>query len=185
MNNKSSVLACALLLSVGGFFSPNVLAGNTAKINIKGNLIVNSPCDITSTGGSDTISVDFGDIVIRKMETQAANTAATTAMYQTALPIKLTCDAPNDTAVRIGLRGSVAPFNSEFLGTNNPNVGIQFINLGKGTFIPNDTGARRARVFVGTSFTFYVVPIRNVNVATTAVTAGAFTTTATLVADYE
>ncbi|MGG4610152.1 fimbrial protein [Providencia sp. Me31A] len=185
MKKTSIGVASGFFMGISFFFSSSVLAANTVSINIKGNLILNPPCDITSTGGGDSISIDFNDIVIRNIITQAANTSATTAMYQTPLPIKLECDAEDGTAVRIGLQGAAAAFNSEFLATDNPNIGVQFINLGRGTFIPNNTTTRRARVLVGTPFTFYVVPIRNSSVAANAVRTGAFSATATLVADYE
>ncbi len=162
----------------------SAFATNSANVNFKGNLIVNPPCDLMAEDRGNTISVDFEDIVIRKMETKAANFNATSAAYQRKLPFILECDAEVGTAVRIQLQGDPASFNSEFLATDNANVGVQFINLGKGTFIPNNR-TRRAQVIVGTPATFYVIPIRNVNVNDTDVRAGGFIATATLVAEYE
>ncbi|MGJ3355333.1 fimbrial protein [Providencia sp. Je.9.19] len=170
-----------LFLSSAAF---SALAATKADIGFKGNLIVNSPCELTAGDGSDTISVNFQEIVIRKLETQAANFNATTAAYQQPLPFRLVCDAENGTAVRVGLQGNASSFNNEFLATDNPNVGVQFINLGKGTFIPNST-SRRAQIIVGTPASFYVVPIRNSQVSTTEVATGGFKATATLLANYE
>lgn len=186
MNHKVAVIGVSLLLSFGGAFMASAQAANSVDIKIKGNLILNPPCELAATGGGSTIEVDFGDIVIRKMETRAANSSATTAAYQTPLPFSLKCDAEVGTAVRIGLKGNPASFNNEFLATDNPGVGIQFINLGKGTFIPNNTGMRRAQIIIGQedSYRFYVVPIRN-SLATD-ISSGAFeSATASLIAEYE
>ncbi|EMA4784642.1 MULTISPECIES: fimbrial protein [Providencia] len=162
----------------------SVMANNGANVNFKGNLILNPPCDFTSTTGADTINVDFKDILIRKMETKAANVNATTAMYQTRLPLKLDCgDTANGTALRVRIQGTTSVFNTEFLGTDNDDVGIQFINLGRGTFIPNNSTNRRARILVGDTISFYVVPIRNAGASV--IKTGPFNATATLIAEYE
>lgn len=163
-----------------------LLAAVDLNIDFNGGLIVNPPCELTAEDGSDTINVDFKDIVIRRMAVKAADHNLTSAPYQQVLPFRLVCDAPDDTAVRIGISGSPAGFNAEFLGTDNQDVGIQFINLGKGTFIPNNRN-RRAQIILSnlSSYTFYVVPIRNNNVSIDKVRAGGFKATATFVAEYE
>nr|WP_314264852.1 fimbrial protein [uncultured Moellerella sp.] len=151
-----------------------VFASNTSNVALKGNLIVNPPCELTSVDGSDTINVDFGDLVIRKMGVSLSDRT-----YAQPLPYQLVCDAPGDTGIRIYLKGDSAGFNRSLLATKNENVGILFLN-GTGRFTPNGSWAGMT---VGNQTVMQVVPIRN-NAEGVTVEAGSFSAVATLTAAY-
>ncbi len=165
------ITAVSVLLSTPVF---SALATNTVNVGLNGNLIVNPPCELTSVGGSDTINVDFGDIVIRKMGVSLSDRT-----YIQPLPYQLVCDAPDETSVHIRLKGDTAGFDARLLATKNENVGILFLN-GEGRFSPNTSVAG---VTVGYQKVMQVVPIRN-NAEGVTVTAGNFSATATLTAVY-
>ncbi len=153
----------------------SVFASNTSNMALKGNLIVNPPCELTSTAGDGPINVAFGDIVIRKMSTSLSGRA-----YKQPLPYRLVCDAPDETTVHIYLTSSSkATFNNRLVGTTNENVGILFLNNnGLVTPIGNPAG-----MSVGQQTVMEVVPIRN-NAEGVTVTTGDFSATATLTAVY-
>lgn len=152
-----------------------VFASNTSNVALKGNLIVNPPCELTSISGDGTISVEFGDIVIRKMSTSLSG-----RVYKQPLPYRLVCDAPDETTVHIYLTSSSkAAFDNRLVGTTNENVGILFLNNnGLMTPIGNPAGMN-----VGKQTVIEVVPIRN-NAEGVTVIAGNFSATATLTAVY-
>ncbi|OHT25734.1 hypothetical protein A3Q29_12070 [Providencia stuartii] len=110
-------------VALGLSFSALSLA-ESAAVNLKGELIVNPPCELTASNGDGVMELDFGDLVIRKISTATSGRA-----YRQTIPFKLVCDAPDDTGVYIFVsseRG--APFDNRLVATSNDNVGLMFIN---------------------------------------------------------
>ncbi|MBQ0666861.1 fimbrial protein, partial [Providencia rettgeri] len=102
--------------------------------------------------------------------------------YMQEIKYKLTCDAPNNTGLSLSIKGTAASFNTNLLTTSNTNLGISFysgstnlstirVNLDPIKF-PN---SRRDPI--------YANPVINAKAAN--ITAGSFTATATLLAEYE
>ncbi|MGG4610151.1 fimbrial protein [Providencia sp. Me31A] len=150
-------------------------ASNAVDININGRLIVNPPCELTSTTGSNSIGIEFDDIVIRNMSTNTSGRA-----YRKSVPYKLVCDAPDSTGVAVYLSSPQgASFDNRLVSTTNPNVGIMFLNNnGLVTRIGNYAGMN-----AGEQTEMEVVPIRN-NAEGVIVEAGDFSATATLTVVY-
>ncbi|MEX6319190.1 fimbrial protein [Providencia huaxiensis] len=172
MKESISILIISTLVSILSIQIPSALAANSVRINFKGNLIQNPPCEITGLNGNE-ITIDFQDMVIRNI---------TGMNYIQEIKYKLTCDAPNNTGLSLSIKGTAASFNTNLLTTSNTNLGISFysgftnlstirVNLDPIKF-PN---SRRDPI--------YANPVINAKAAN--ITAGSFTATATLLAEYE
>lgn len=172
MKEKISILIISTLVAILSAQIPSALAANNVKITFKGNLIQNPPCEITGLNGNKII-IDFQDMIIRNI---------TGLNYIQEIKYSLTCDAPNNTGVSLRITGTETDFNANLLTTSNPNLGISFysgteslsmvrVNLDSIKF-PN---SRRERIFAN--------PV--INTRATNITAGSFTATATLLAEYE
>ncbi|MGG4609850.1 fimbrial protein [Providencia sp. Me31A] len=165
-------------VSLGGLLFSlvfSVCADNSAQINLRGNLLGDPPCDISASDGRNTISVDFGEMLITNMDTTVAGRT-----YKKPLPYKIVCTTPVNTAIKVTL-SSDAPssFDSRFVSTNNVNVGIMFLTnnalFSRGT---------NALMNYGNEAKFEVVPIKN-GAANIKVAAGDLTSTATLTVSYQ
>ncbi|OHT25735.1 hypothetical protein A3Q29_12075 [Providencia stuartii] len=102
MNKKRKRFSLGVLLTLCGLVVTSAQAANTVQINIKGNLILNPPCDISGPGNGP-IDVDFSDMVIRKI---------TGNNYQQPVNYTLTCDAPDTTNVALTFVGDGVQLNS-------------------------------------------------------------------------
>ncbi|HEM7146925.1 TPA: fimbrial protein [Providencia stuartii] len=171
MNNIKKIICLGIIY---GMTFP-ILADNSANVTLKGTLLLNPPCELTSTSGNNTIEVEFGDIVIRKMSTSREGRA-----YKQTLPFKLVCDAPDGTGVHIYVNSpSGAIFDQGLVSTSNENVGILFINNnGVMTRLGNPAG-----MTVDKQSVIEVVPILN-NSLGIKVDTGEFSATATLTVVY-
>lgn len=164
---KSFCFAATLL----SMFSFKIMAANSVKVNFKGNLIQNPPCDISAPSGGD-INVDFDDMVIRKI---------TGSTYRKPVPYKLICDAPDNTGVALTMTGDTATFNTSLLKTSNGNLGLMFYS--GASYYPWRVNIDQMRFLNSSHDAIYVNPI--VNPAATNVSTGAFTAVATIVATYQ
>ncbi|HEM7146926.1 TPA: fimbrial protein [Providencia stuartii] len=177
MNYRVAIICVGLLLSLSGTIMVSVQAANSVDIKIKGNLILNPPCEITGVG-SDSIEIDFGDMVIRNISY---------ANNRQLIPYNLKCDASDDTKVSLTVKGRSAIFETtSTLMTSNKNLGIAFASTNEGS-----TTIRR--LLLNTDpvlFTnknrpdIYAYPVVNSNVSVNSITAGAFDATALLEASY-
>lgn len=168
------MMGVSLLLAIGGVSTCPVWAANSVTVNIKGNLILNPPCEITGVGGGP-VEVDFSDMVIRKI---------TGTNYQQAVPYTLTCDAADNTRVALTFKGTGATFNAAALRTSNTNLGIRFASVSGGTptFVALNTGAITFNN--NQRLTINAYPVINGGIAVTNIAAGTFTSSATLEASY-
>lgn len=164
-----------LLISVlaANLLNATALAANTVNINIKGNLILNPPCEITGAQGS-TVEVDFADMVIRKI---------TGNNYQQPIPYTLICDASEATNVALTIKGTGASFNNNVLKTSNTQLGLRFASMDNSN--PKFVDLGQAIRFTNNQRPIInVYPLINKDVAITSIAAGKFTATATLEASY-
>lgn len=169
-NNKFS-LALLAIVTTFIFFTENVYSSNSVKVNFKGNLISNPPCDITGVDGNE-ITVDFKDMVIRRI---------TGMTYIQEVKYKLTCDAPDNTGISLKIIGDTAGFYSGLLKTNNDNLGIRF-HVGD-DYYPIRVNTDPVKFTNNNHNKIYANPI--INADATNIKAGVFTSTATILAEYQ
>ncbi|MGG4609851.1 fimbrial protein [Providencia sp. Me31A] len=165
-------------LSLGGLLFSltfSVFAGNSVQINLRGNLLGSRPCDIAASDGKNTISVNFGDMVIRYI---------TGNNFGQPVPYKITCPPGSDTTIVLSFSGTTVPGQADALATNNKDLGIRFQYSLGGT----SNFARLNTKFV-TFDSKNQLPVitaypRIYNSNLSAVKTGTFTSTITLRADY-
>lgn len=72
-------------------------------------------CDVND---NNPIHVDFGDMIIKNIDG---------AMYEQPIPYTLDCDdASSSQGLKLQIFGGQAHFNSNLLGTSEPNLGLRF-----------------------------------------------------------
>lgn len=163
-------LLYGVLISVTGGISLQACASNSVGLALKGNLIQNPPCILTAEDNTDVISIDFSDMVIRKI---------TGITYRKTVPYKLVCDAPDNTGLEISLKGTVAPFDSNILKTTNKDLGIAFTFAGT-LMIVNGTPMKFKNNERPEITANPVTNSKQTNIA-----AGDFTATATIMVSYQ
>lgn len=150
-------------------------ADKSVIINIKGNLIMNPPCEITGPGNKP-VQIDFSDMVIRKI---------TGSNYGQPVNYTLTCDASDSTQVALTFKGVAVTLNKQsVLKTSNTNLGIRFAKgaVSNPTFVALNN---EQILFTNKDRpTLSAFPIINSAVATTSIAPGAFDASATLEASY-
>ncbi|MGJ3355334.1 fimbrial protein [Providencia sp. Je.9.19] len=173
MRDKMQGIGLGLWILACGMLPTSAFAANSVTVNFKGNLILNPPCELTGTG-SNTVEVDFKDMVIRKI---------TGTNFQQPLPYKLTCDAEDATRVALTIKGTGSSFNNAALKTSNTNLGLRFATMSGSS--PTFVGLGQPIVFTNNQRpTFNVYPLINSGVAASSIAAGGFTASATLEASY-
>ncbi|EMB3084694.1 hypothetical protein CHI95_18750 [Providencia rettgeri] len=158
---------------VSCLFTSSTLAADSVTVNIKGNLILNPPCEISGVGNGP-IEVDFKDMVIRTI---------TGTNFPQPVPYTLKCDADGATNVALRFKGDGAKFNSNVLKTSNDNLGIRFATVSGSspTFFALNTDIR----FTNSQRpTIRAYPLLNPGVAVNSIAGGGFTSTVTLEASY-
>lgn len=170
MKNKMKIMWTSLLLVISGISTFSVLAANSVTVNFKGNLVLNPPCDVTGEGGGP-ISVDFSDMVIRRIEGTA---------YKQLVPYQLTCDAPGETVVALTFKGEGAEFDQSALVSSNKNLGFKLL-LGAS---PIRLNIDLMKFQNNNHSSIYAYPVINSGVAITAINTGPFTASAILEASY-
>lgn len=143
---------------------------NAATFNVKVNMtVLQQTCDIVSINNiNEPISINFDDVLAGKIDGKA---------YKKEIPFKIICtDSSYNPALKIKMTGD-AGFNQNILGTNKTGLGIIFylgndiMNLG--TLVNFDLTSRKS---------LFAAPIKNNN---SSVTGGVFTSTSSLVIEYQ
>lgn len=137
-----------------------------ARITFHGTLLDAPTCEINN---NQDIDVDFGDdMVISRVN--GAN-------YKKEIVYTLSCEDAASSAMRLTLKGTLATFGSGLLMTSKAGLAIQLYN-----------GSTKLAPGTGINFTYpykpelYAIPEAN---DTSTLTAGYFTSTATMVIDYQ
>lgn len=140
-------------------------SGPAVTINL--NAIVESePCVINN---NDTIVVDFGDDLM--------TTKIDGNNYQQTIKYTLDCSNASNASLKMMISGTGALFDTTVLKTDQSNLGIQLLSNGQKIPLNNwfDFSSN-------TSPTLIAVPVKK---AETSLTAGVFSSTATMLVDYQ
>ncbi|MFV8979237.1 fimbrial protein [Serratia fonticola] len=120
-----------LLGIVSCFFATHVMAVGPAapvdlRLSINGTILIPAPCKITGQGGSDQITVKFGN---------AVNTTALDGVnYRQLIDYSVTCDAGINNALSLRFQGNTADFGSGILKTDVNDLGIKITHGEDNTF---------------------------------------------------
>jgi len=161
MNKMLTNLTPLLLLGLLGC-SAGALA---VDVNFRGTLVEPPPCIIN---GGKPIEVDFGEVLTTRVDGKN---------YRKQMNYTLTCDGAPTNAMTMQMNGTGASFDATVLKTNQADLGIQLQNL-----------ATKWSLATPLKFTFpsapplFAVPVQK---AGAALAGGEFTSTASLLVEYQ
>lgn len=154
---------CGVLLSVLLLSAPSMA---TMLVNISGTVMVPPPCTINN---NQTIWVDFGDEVM--------TTRIDGVNYKQAITYSLSCDIQKSNSLKMSIQGNTAAFNSAVLRTDKNGLGIALYQ-----------GSQALNANTWFNYTYpskpelYAVLVKQ---AGATLTGGEFTSSATLLIDYQ
>lgn len=161
MKVKDLVLAAGLAMV--GLIAPLAQA---VPVNFQGGVILALPCSVNN---GEVIEVDFGDMVIREIDG---------VRYSKPIPFKIDCSAAG--AVQMRFTGTKSSFDLWGIETSKPGLGIH-ITI-DGNPYPAWAGSNKDIPDVQSPPELRAVPIVN---SASPPSPGAFTSVATLLAEYQ
>ncbi|WP_337264912.1 MULTISPECIES: fimbrial protein [unclassified Serratia (in: enterobacteria)] len=157
-HGRTGALLSVLLLS-----APSIA---NIPVNIRGTVIIPPPCTINN---NQTIRVDFGDEIM--------TTRIDGVNYKQAITYSLSCDIQKSNNLKMSIQGTAASFNSAVLRTDKNGLGIALYH-----------GTQPLNANTWFSYTYpskpelYAVLVKQSGAT---LTGGEFTSSATLLIDYQ